>query len=280
MNTKKYLLLSIATVCMVLFSATDAMAWGKLGHATTIEIANRHLTEEARKNISKYLNADSLVNYAVWLDEVRRTPEYQHTNGWHSSQVSKSGKFSLWSEKKYRVYDGLGGEYEKLKNYEELTDSAVVTGLKIVCHLVGDMHCPSHTFFKGTSQNFSFVIGGKKMMYHKFWDSGLLSMTRDISPTEYAEMLDTYSAKKIASIQKGKATDWIEGNARSVRKTYSWLERDAKYDEMESNIRKGLATELCDTQIRKAGYRLAHVLNILFDKEYAARFEQKPIFDN
>ncbi len=246
----------------------ESFAWGKLGHATIAALAERHLTDSARKNVDKYLNGESIVKYASWMDAVRRTPEYRHTSGWHSTSVTSKGKHSMWS-KKYRVYEGLGTEIEKMRDYRSMTDSAVAVGIKIIVHLIGDMHCPGHTFFKGTSQGFGFKVFGKDFLFHKFWDSGLLGISRKWSAERYASWLDKCCDEEMILLMQGSLEDWIEENAGEVRKIYDWLEPGRNYNTKESLDIVMKASELSDSQMRKAGYRLAHVLNMIFDSGYS-----------
>ena len=62
---KLLLLFSLLTFC-----AFQAQGWGRLGHATIAEIAQRHLTPAARANIEKYTHGTPLAEYASWMDEV------------------------------------------------------------------------------------------------------------------------------------------------------------------------------------------------------------------
>lgn len=249
---------------VLILSAATAYGWGNLGHQTICIIAEHHLTDRTKREIDKYLQGESIVKYASWLDRVRHTPEYKHTSGWHSSSVTEEGKHSLWG-KKYRVYEGLGGEIEKMKNYKTMTDSAVAVGIKIIVHLVGDMHCPGHVIFKGTSQKYSFKVFGKEYEFHKFWDSRMLKITRQITPEYYAKLLDSFTPAQRDSISQGSLKEWIEDNASKVRCVYEWVAPGRNYNTMESHdiVMKGSA--LSDSQIRNAGYRLACILNGIFD---------------
>ena len=40
---------------IVIIGIESASAWGKLGHEVIIEVAKRHITEDTKKNIAKYL---------------------------------------------------------------------------------------------------------------------------------------------------------------------------------------------------------------------------------
>ena len=51
--------------------AINSFAWNRLGHAVAVAVAQRHLTDEAKKNIEKYIAYD-LKQDASWMDIHRR----------------------------------------------------------------------------------------------------------------------------------------------------------------------------------------------------------------
>lgn len=65
----------------------DGVRLGKIGHDAIAYIAECNLTPKAKKNIEKYLGGRSIVYYASWMDQVRHTPAYRHTNTWHTNKV-------------------------------------------------------------------------------------------------------------------------------------------------------------------------------------------------
>jgi hypothetical protein len=61
---------------------------------------------------------------------------------------------------------------EQTKDYRNLSDSAVMVNLKFIIHIVGDLHCPGHTFFADQSMQYKIKIGGKTSAFHSFIDGG------------------------------------------------------------------------------------------------------------
>lgn len=255
------------TVLILIVAALPSFGWGKVGHESIAYIAECNLTPAAKKTISKYLRGESIVYYASWLDKVRDSEEYGHTNGWHSASVDENGKHLLW-HKRYRVSEGLIIELSKLADYKHMTDSAVEVGIKIVTHLVGDMHCPSHTFFRGKSQKIEFYLAPGKQQFHKFWDGDMLALGHVWTFREYREMLDRWTDEQKRQVAQGSLFDWIEENAALVAPVYEWIVPGKKYNKKEDQELRLKSIKLCEDQIRKAGYRLAHVLNTVFDPSY------------
>ena len=45
-------------LAIVIIGIESASAWGKLGHDVIVEVAKRHLTENTKRNIAKYMPYD------------------------------------------------------------------------------------------------------------------------------------------------------------------------------------------------------------------------------
>ena len=155
--------LLILLLCSTLFHSGPVFGWGREGHETIAKIAERNLTKRAKKRIEKYLGGHSIVYYAKWMDEYRKTPEYAYTDGWHTAPVDARLHYSdeLLNPKRGNAIYGLESAIRILENYREQSDSTVAVNLKYVIHLVGDMHCPTHVKYpviKGFNTAMQFLI--------------------------------------------------------------------------------------------------------------------------
>lgn len=247
----------------------QSWGFGRIGHDAVAYIAECNLTPVAKAEINKYLEGKSLVYYASFLDKVRLTPEYKYTSVWHGASVDADGKHKIWKNK-HLAYIGINHEMEHMENgkYLELPDSVVTSSIKILLHIVGDMHCCGHTVFEDLSQNRSFTIGNKKYQWHKFWDGGIFEIGHRWHFKDYQEQLDRCSKEEHDAMIEGSLIDWIEENARIIRPLYDILTPDRVFDRAESFAVILKMTEISDMQILKAGYRVAHVLNSIFDPDY------------
>ena len=153
-------------LCAGFLQAGPVFGWGREGHETIAKIAERNLTKRAKKRIEKYLGGHSVVYYAKWMDEYRKTPEYAFTDGWHTAPVDAGLRYTdeLLNPKRGNAIYGLELAVENLKNYRSLTDSAVAVNLKYVIHLVGDMHCPAHIKYTTHNMKYDVLFEDK---YHK-----------------------------------------------------------------------------------------------------------------
>lgn len=261
--------ISLLTFVFTAFVAVEAMAWGGFGHRAIAELAERNLTKEAKANIEKYTKGTPLADYAVWMDMVRKNaPEYAHaTRGWHASIVDAECKTSQAIRDKHRQgRDAVTGilEFEQLfKEREKMSDSAVMFAIKSIVHMVADMHCPAHVRFTDFENQGKFPITffGKKSTLHKAWDTSIIYYYhRGWSYQQYAEKLDTFSKGKIKRVTEGWVEDWLEESGRLVR---PYIHTINEGDDINENVMEW-AYPLGESQARKAGYRLAKVLNTLF----------------
>lgn len=252
----------IASIAIALVCSLNAFGFGRIGHYTVAKIAENHLTPSAKANITKYLNGESIVDYATWMDKVRKTDAYKHTDGWHTARIEKDGKIG-----KGKLYGGLTGEIAKLENgaYKNLSDSAVAVGIKLITHMVGDMHCPSHSRFEAHSQTMTFKINGQEYPFHKFFDAHAIELNRpgwDVD--DFVKYLDVVNAAGIAEVQKGSLKNWINKNAAVMEPLYETLYDGADYNGDKAAELISIFGTLEEHQMQIAGYRLAGVLNSIF----------------
>ena len=271
-----------------MFCSYEAMAWGGWAHKLIAVIAESHLTPEAKAATEKYLGSP-IYDHASWMDQVplwnkKRIPGWEQTSWWHMTTVDKVGKkkFAL-SDK--RASSGDGDLYpnlvqcvENLKNYRNLTDSAVMINLKCVVHMVGDMHCPCHVFYTEFEDCFPRKINGKKyrrhdQMYiyyngkkttnHKVWDGMSIKEIWPEYGSDYEKFrvaLDKMSPKKREKMCKGTIEDWVLQNAKDCRYIYDDITPGCKIDRQYLLDNQKLSKQQC----LRASYRLAHILNETF----------------
>lgn len=77
---KKHIIL---VIFMIFVSVGQVFAWGRLGHEIVIAVAQRHLTDKTKENISEYISYD-LKQDAIWMDSHRKDKAIAITTHWHS----------------------------------------------------------------------------------------------------------------------------------------------------------------------------------------------------
>jgi hypothetical protein len=276
---RKILILSVVAL---LCACQNSWGWC-FAHKVVAHIAMQHLTPATQQKLDYYFDS-SIVEYSLWMDRFRNEPSAAALNKNHmgvcnedfscdSTIASENGNLEAWVAK----------EFEMLKNYKQLPDSTVRTELKFLVHQLGDMHCPGHFYsfdmpewktygkiLKGMKSKygwFKLTYKGKKTTYHAIWDLAL-----DYTHPEFGEKVGLFTKaidkdvtpEKAAEMVAGSIFDW--GRDRNVRckPIYEWAKPGSELDETFFQEHGWLVDEM----VLKAGYRLAHLLNQIFDENY------------
>ena len=255
----------IFLVSLLALSSLTAFAFGARGHSTVASLADENLSGSVRKKIEHYLGR-SMAFYASWMDQYREDPVYKHTTHWHTFPVDGNLNYSddLLKAKRGNAVWALENAIKVLKDYKNYDDSTVTVNLKYVIHLVGDLHCPSHVKYRDVEMGFKVIPykGSKESVsYHSVWDAEVIDRyCQAFSPQELARDFNRLSRKEIKEIQKGSVRDWAHENAVNCRQIYDMAhEGDVLFKPFYNP-----AWPLVQSQITKAGYRLAGILNECF----------------
>ena len=270
------LLALAATLC----ATQNLFAWGRLGHATVARIAEEHLTKKARANLDKWLDGESIVYYASWLDDYK--PQMLVDLGYdpakgdrmhqlpHTFSVDAEGEVvpgNRWpGTDKYlaNCLYYIEESADMLKNrIRELDDSTRLARIQLIVHCVGDMHCPAHIRYPGNTTIGYYKVDyfGREMRYHTIWDSEIVQRPHPWSFTDLAWLLDRYTEAEQAEITSGTVYDWGRESAAASKCIY-----DVQPGESIAHDFIKKYKPLAESQIAKAGYRLAAVMNDVFGK--------------
>ncbi len=254
-------------VLTALFGSVELYAWNDRMHHTIALIAEQQLEPKAKKRIEKILDS-TLKDEAVWLNTLRRKPETRYTQPWHHLHLDENMMSVTQSKKDAAVQVERCADI--LRNRREHNDSTVIAALKIVVHLVGDMHCPSHVFFTGgpNLSKFSFGISNdrwdnpatSKTTWRAFWNNRYSTEHPGFTAELYAYDLSIYSRKHKEEWAKGDVRDWANDMGRECR----WLHERIKPDSTINSELKCRLENVNDRCIAKAGLRLGALLNEVF----------------
>ena len=242
----------------------QAFGWGGVGHRVIVEIAQRNLTEKAKENISKYMDYD-LKKEAVWMDVHRHDKPIAYTTAWHVYNVDEKSLY----DPNPRLYKGdcvhaLKVADYNLRKYEQLTDSAVVFNLRMLLHFVGDLHCPTHSYVPGPRCFWPCTLNGKEYKaFHGLYDKMPQLIHKGKKDNDIAAELDVLKKGQIKKITKGDLHDWVHQIGSDNKVIYEWNPHNTPV--LKDNTIE-LSTELVNKQMQYAGYRLAYLLNLYFDK--------------
>jgi hypothetical protein len=263
-------------------SAFRASAWGQVGHDTIAYIAQDHLTAAASRAVRRILTPGvGLADVSNWADQVRSVRPT--TSGWHFIDIPvRVPALTESDEWKYCPANGcvvsqITADFSALARPPadpvEASDP-----LRFLVHFVGDIHQPLHCANDGDrGGNDKIVLYRKpgsshaaptKVKLHALWDL-LLEGENAENPRELATALE-------ATIGDGQRRSWSAGNAADWAWESHEIARLLIYSELPPGPTdpEGMALPsdyystkmraVVDTQLQKAGIRLAWVLNTIF----------------
>lgn len=241
-------------------------AWDKLGHDITTMIAWDNMTRKAKKNISRYLEGhQDIVYYACWMDYMGYATKSGYSNEWfdHCVPINKDLEYAEGEWKG----DALMATEIAMKRlgdgkYKNLDYSTVLLLIKHLVHFLPDMHCPAHAVYNYFPSNYMLEFRGEKMTFHSLWDSMTSYGPHSWSASEWCRYLGHCTKAEQDELVKGTPREWVTDIARSCIIAHDIIKPDTKITDpalYEGNL-------LVTKQLQKAGYRLAYVLNSIFDK--------------
>lgn len=248
-------------------SCLSGFAWGQKGHDVTAYIAENHLTPATYETIGELLDGKSIVYWANWLDNASHSPEYAYSKTWHYKNIDEGIEFE--EAPLLESGDIVRAIYEQasiLQNPES-TKSEKQLALKILVHLMGDIHQPMHmghaTDLGGNKWTVSYF--GRDSNLHSVWDSSLPEAAHKWTYTEWNDQINrTTDAETALIIFNGNPEKWGKETYEICKEVYSKTPQGTKisYDYI------GEWTPTIELQLLKGGLRLADLLNSIFDPEY------------
>ena len=256
----------------MMLGSVSMYAWGPMGHDVVAAIAEQHLTKKTKKEISKLLDGRSIVYYSSWMDNIRNseadTESYNLTKTWHYANVDKGLTYQTMKKcESGDVVSGLETLTDLMTNrYDELTDSMKTAYLKMIVHMVGDLHCPMHAGRLSDRGGNDMKVRwfGKNTNLHSVWDSKLLESSRRWSCTEWVSQLDRTDRMFKKSVMTGTYEEWFGKNVENAARIYEYIESMGDENPNLSYQYVFDHAPLVEQQLLLGGYRLAYVLNSIF----------------
>ncbi len=252
--------LFISLLCLL--GTTRALAWGQKGHDVVAYIAECNLTPEAAEKIDKILGGASMVYWANGLDSASHTPEYAYTATWHYANVDEGFTYETMTKNPDGdIVEAIDRIVAELKN-GQLDPAQEQLYLKMLIHLVGDLHQPMHTGHLSDRGGNSVPVRffGRESNLHAVWDSSLPEAAHKWSYTEWQNQLDRLTEEEVARIQSGTPFDWFEESNAICREIYVATPEgsDLSYDYIAKYA------PVIERQLLRGGHRLAGLLNEIY----------------
>lgn len=264
-------LLAIATLIL---SSSATWAWNSTGHQLVAQIAYDHLKPEVKAQLNAYNRAvdgrsrySNFVKSAVWLDVLKQTDVHWYDHLHYIDIPYTQDGSPLQPTDKFNAYWAIKKSMLVL-NSKKATKRDKGLSLRMLIHIVGDIHQPLHTITRVSRTHPEGDLGGNLFVLasnnagnnlHKYWDTGAGILSGSRKPFQIknkARQLEhQWSCKKHAagtSIQ-----GWIDQSHQlAIQNAYAITEgsQPGKYYQMSTQ-------RIVEKQIFAAGCRLAYLLN-------------------
>lgn len=242
----------------VLFTA-PATAWGPNGHRAVGQIADNHLTPEARAALEELMGHEPLARAATWADEVRSDPAWRHADPWHYISIEDDETLETTAR------NPQGDVLEAMERFEAvLRDPAAsredrLIAVRFLTHFVGDVHQPLHVGRRDDRGGNEIVVlwHGEATNLHSVWDYHMMER-EGLSFSELVRFIDHPTPGEVAEWQATGYRDWAAESFALRSQVYDLGDRRLGYEYSYANF------PTLERRILQAGVRLAGVLNSVF----------------
>ncbi len=271
---KKQQFLSSFVGVAILTAPLLGWSFAATGHHLVAQVCELELTTATRQAVSDLLTSQTLAEVSTWADEERTRD--RSTSTWHYVDYNiKSGRIEPEHAKDPTILDAISSNSVALRRAESTLTRQ--RALKFLVHFIGDLHQPLHCADNNDAggNKTQVILGGKEERLHRVWDGPIVEnmLTNRYSGKpldEVATLLhQKYLAQK-AAITSGTPESWAR-ESHEIAKNHVYNLPPASDNKppllTEEYLRQ--SDEVIERQLAKAGFRLAHLLNLLLDADYA-----------
>lgn len=259
---------------IALLACLTASAWSQKGHDVTAAIAERHITPAADSLTADLFDGKSIIYWANWLDNASYQPDLRYTKTWHYKNINAGTRYEEMPP------NPAGDAVTAIKSRIEILVDPEASradkelALKILVHVVGDLHQPLHmghaTDLGGNRTKVKYFDRDTNL--HSVWDSSLPESAHKWSYTEWADQIDRLDEDSIKAIVFPGITNpaemiytpslvdrWAKETVDVAAQVYERMPAGSKlkYDEI------AWAAPIIEQQLLRAGLRLAFLLNYI-----------------
>lgn len=258
-------------LCSVL--SHTSQAWNAVGHKLVAQIAYDHLTPQVKQRCHEYSRAyakgargNNFVVNATWLDSIRARDIHWFDSLHYIDIPFSNDNTPLPPAQKVNALSGIKHAITVLSS-PRASASDKGLSLRILTHVIGDIHQPLHTVTQVSKAHPKGDMGGNLFPLaankegnnlHRYWDNGagLLKNSKKAQITAKAQQLSTQWSCSKAGMES-KPEQWIKAaHQLAVSQAYNTATNKRPTKHYQLN-----AQRITEQQIAYAGCRLAYVLN-------------------
>jgi hypothetical protein len=241
---------------LLLFTG-NVRAWGEKGHRIVAAIARGQMEKDVIDLIDYYLKGVSWEDAACWMDQPTQNKKFESQKPMHLVTLAKDKTFVKSREPS--IINQLDFSTSMIQKRNLLTMEMVAEHIKMVFHLVADLHQPLHAGYpedkNGTSAPVKF--NGKTTDLHTFWDSEILEQGK-IDVWKCSKYIFGLEQKERTAIQKVDYLEWLTDTRSTLAGVYEVPGGEITPAYIEKNA------VVAEKQLSRAALRLIALLNSLF----------------
>ncbi|RYG54789.1 MAG: S1/P1 Nuclease [Chitinophagaceae bacterium] len=255
-------------LCLLLILFPFAgFSWGVLGHRIVGEVAESYLSSKAKSKIKHILGNESIAMSSTWADFIKSDSTYNYISSWHydnfPSALTKDAFYKYLEED---TTEGAFSAFKFLKSELKKKDLPLhkqAMYLKLLIHIVGDMHQPLHM---GREED----LGGNRIRVmwfndnvnlHQVWDEKLVNF-QQLSYTEYENAINHTTSAQRKQWANAPVEEWLYESYQCAQKIYAGVSPEQKLGYRYNFDHIAMLNE----QLLKGGVRLAGVLNEIYGR--------------
>ncbi len=243
----------IAIAAVQIFISVSAFGWGWEGHKMTADIANQHLTSAVKDSLKLYLGDMTIQQASTWMDEIKKDSTMDYLKPMHYINI-ESGQSYDPASKDNVIYE-LNKVIAELGDRSQHSKQEIAMDIKILIHLVGDLHQPLHVGYGSDrgGNSIKLTVLGDSSDLHRVWDSDIIKREHI-----YTVDLEKVLAKgNIGNTGKIDIIEWMNESRSELRAVYNFHD-NINQTYLDAN------KELVEKQLIRSGLRMATLLNSLF----------------
>lgn len=267
-------MLKYIMILTAILLSPQGFTWSATGHRVIAQIAYDKLTPSAKhkySHLNQYLNQQTqrytLVAAAVWMDTLF-DPRYLSFKPMHYIDIPESvDGIPLPKLAKMNAVVAVQRAIDTLQDPQSLTEEQAIA-LRIILHVVGDIHQPLHTITRvsrihpnGDRGGNDFRLGKNKVgnNLHRYWDKGGGLLIPKISAGEVKQLAKSLEQRWGCPSPDLDIQHWVQASHYiAVKQAYVLEEYSIPSLVYEQNTQR-----ITEQQLTYAGCRLALLLNHL-----------------
>ncbi|MBL7933304.1 MAG: S1/P1 nuclease [Bacteroidia bacterium] len=236
-----------------------AFGWGARGHKIVAQIARQYIDKSVMDSIDAYLDDITFEKASYWMDEVKMNINYDFMLPWHFVSIEADKTYVRGKTPDIVVV--LEKTINTLKNKKTTSSKETLLSLKVLIHLVADIHNPVNCGFvkDRNGKNVKLRFFFKSTTLHDVWEDEILEYQK-LTAEDCLKLAGVMHKNDIVRYQKTDVLKWMEESRSLLSTVYDY--KGAKLD--DAYVDK--AVPVIKMQLLKAGLRLAAVLNQTFSK--------------